>query len=65
MATILKIDNRSTAAKKFLEYVKTLPFAKIEEEKSPYNPDFVAKITKSRNSKKRHVIPTDKLWESI
>jgi len=65
MATILRIDNRSEAARKFLEYAKTLPFTKIEEEKSAYNPDFVAKITKSRNSKKRHVIPTDKLWENI
>lgn len=37
MATIIKIDNRSKAAKLFLEYVKTLSFAKIEEEDRTFN----------------------------
>ena len=65
MATILRIDASSEAAKKFLEYAKTLSFAKVEESESTYNPVFVAKILKSRKSKNRHTISTDKLWESI
>lgn len=32
MGTIIKIDSRSKAAKSFLEYVKTLSFAKVEDE---------------------------------
>lgn len=31
MSTIVKIDNRSKAAKLLLEYIKTLPFVQIEE----------------------------------
>lgn len=33
MATIIKIDSRSKSAKLFLEFVKTLSFAEIEEDK--------------------------------
>ncbi|MDR0794053.1 MAG: hypothetical protein LBE82_12160 [Chitinophagaceae bacterium] len=31
METVIKIDNRSKAAKSFLEYVKTLSFVKVEK----------------------------------
>lgn len=31
MATIIKIDTSSKAAKAFLDFVRTLPFVKIEE----------------------------------
>jgi hypothetical protein len=67
MAITLKVDTRSKAALGFIEFVKTLPFVKVEEEleKSPYDPEFVKKVLKSRKSKNRHIIPTDKLWESI
>jgi len=37
METIIRIDNKSKAAKSFLEFVKTLPFVKIEEEPKRYN----------------------------
>jgi hypothetical protein len=50
---------------KFLEFISDQPGVEIVEEKSPYNPEFVKKINKSRSSKNLHVIPTDKLWESI
>ncbi len=47
MATVtIKIDKSSEAAKLFLAYVKTLPFAKVEMEE--YNPEFVEKIEQSR-----------------
>lgn len=36
MATIVKIDSRSKAAKQLLEYIKTLPFVEVEE-KTRYN----------------------------
>jgi hypothetical protein len=67
MAVTLKIDTSTKAAIGFLEFVKMLPFVKVVEqkEKSPYDPEFVEKVLKSRNSKKRHVIPTENLWESI
>jgi hypothetical protein len=69
MTTVtLKINERSNAGKlmtKFLEFISDQPGVEIVEEKSPYNPEFVKKINKSRSSKNLHVIPTDKLWESI
>lgn len=37
MTTIIKIDNRSKAAKLFLEYVKTLSFAVVEENERVFN----------------------------
>ena len=70
METItLKIDSRSNYGKALLELIKVGIREKkgieVIEEKSPYNPEFVQKVLKSRNSKTLHVIPTDKLWESI
>ncbi len=64
MAYIVEIDARSKAAKKFLEYVKTLSFAKVKEE-SPYNPEFVKMIKKSAASKKRYEVNPDDVWGSL
>jgi hypothetical protein len=66
MATIIRIDTRSKAAQGFLEYVKTLPFVKIEEneENSPYNPDFVKKIKRAQKQKGT-VIDTNDVWGSL
>jgi hypothetical protein len=65
----IKFNKRTNAGKAIEALLKVLSGQKgveiIEEKKSPYNPEFVKKILKSRNSKKLHVIPTDKLWESI
>lgn len=48
----------------FLELVKSLDFAKIEE--TPYNPEFVAKIEKSRQQAKEGKtisIDLDDIWK--
>jgi hypothetical protein len=37
METIVRIDNSSNAAKLFLEYIKTLSFAKVENPQSVFN----------------------------
>jgi len=37
MTTIVKVNNRSKAAKLFLEYIKTLPFVEVEQESPRYN----------------------------
>jgi peptidase E len=37
MATIIRIEDQSKAAKQFLNYAKTLPFASVEKEKNRYN----------------------------
>jgi len=58
MATIIKIDIRSKAAQAFLEFVKTLPFAEIENSKR-YNAETEkvlkevkeGKTIKAKNSK--------------
>jgi hypothetical protein len=36
-----------------------------EKEKSPYNPEFVAKINKARKEKGRVMNSVEELWESI
>lgn len=72
MSTIIKIDTRSNAAKRFLEYVKTLSFVKIEEKemdesdtKSPYDPEFVKMVKKSAGSKKRYTVDPKDVWGSL
>ncbi len=77
MTTII-INERSTGAKKLVEFLKTQPFVTIVEEgkpnpsaksmneakagKSPYNEEFVEEIQKSRASKGK-VIRTEDLWK--
>jgi len=67
MTTVIKIDTRSKMAQQFLEYVRTLPFAKVEQqtEKSPYNPEFVKKIKKAEKQKGRVVTSGKSLWDSL
>lgn len=69
MKTItIKIDTQTKAGKALntiLEILAEQPGVEIVQKKSPYNPEFVKKVLKSRNSKKLHLIPTDQLWESI
>lgn len=66
MATFtIKIDERNKSAKSFIDYIKTLPFVKIEKE-SHYNPEFVKMVKKAEASKKRYKVDNvDKLWESL
>ena len=61
MTTItITIDEKSKKGKKFVEFIKTLDFVKFDE--SPYNPEFVKEIQKSRSSKGT-VIKTEDLWK--
>lgn len=67
MEVTIKIDERSKQAKALLEYIKTLPFVEIkdkDEEKSSYNPEFVAKIRRAEKEKSTTVDPND-IWESL
>jgi len=65
MSVTVKIDNRSKAAKKLLEYLQTLSFVTVEEEKSPYNPDFVKMVKESAASKKKYEVDPDDVWGSL
>lgn len=66
MSVTVKIDTRSKAAKKLLAFLQTLSFVEIEEEKSPYDPEFVKMVKKSAASKERiKVEDVDKLWENL
>lgn len=47
MATIVRIDSRSKAAKLLLEYIKTLPFVEVEE-KPRYNAETEKAIAKAK-----------------
>jgi antitoxin component of RelBE/YafQ-DinJ toxin-antitoxin module len=51
MEAIIKINKKSKAAKLFLEYVKTLSFAKVEEPEILYNAETEKAIKKSREGK--------------
>ncbi|HNW51922.1 MAG TPA: hypothetical protein PKH79_12625 [Prolixibacteraceae bacterium] len=59
-------DGRNQAAKKAIDLFVSLGLFKIkseqDEEKSPYSPEFVQQIQKSRASKGK-VIKTEDLWK--
>lgn len=76
MTTItIKINERSKKGKAFLEFAKTfigndkdISFVETEDEKSPYNPEFVAEILeRSKNLDKKNLtrLNTDDIWGSI
>ena len=73
MQTItIKINERSKAGialKKMLEILETHPGVQIvEEERSPYNPEFVKKIKKSEQQIKEgkyKVVDTKDIWGSL
>lgn len=61
MTTItITLNEKSAKGRKFVEFIKTLDYIKVNE--SPYNPDFVKEIQKSRASKGK-VIKTEDLWK--
>jgi hypothetical protein len=61
MTTItITLNEKSAKGKKFVEFIKTLDYIKVNE--SPYNPEFVKEIQKSRASKGK-VIKTEDLWK--
>ncbi|HRO83982.1 MAG TPA: hypothetical protein PK110_04095 [Niabella sp.] len=48
MALTVKIDTRSNAAKRLVEYLQTLPFVKVGEGKdAAYNQEMIEKIRKA------------------
>lgn len=51
MATIVRIDSRSKAAKLFIEYIKTLSFVKVESEQPRYNSQTEKAIEEARAKK--------------
>jgi hypothetical protein len=76
MTTItIKINERSKKGKAFLEFAKTfigndkdISFVESEDEKSLYNPEFVAEIlerSKNLDKKKLTRLNTDDIWGSI
>jgi len=54
------VNTKTSKGKKFIEFIKTLDYIEIEE--SPYNPEFVKKIQKSRASEGK-AIKTKDLWK--
>ena len=77
MTTItLKINDKSTAGKTFLAFLKTFVAKEkaveivdapkvVEKEKSPYNPDFVKMVNRAEKSKNRTEIDPNNVWESL
>jgi hypothetical protein len=65
----IKLNERSTAGKALKTILSVFakePGVEIVEEKSPYNPEFVAKIKKSAASKTRYTVENvDDLWKSL
>jgi len=65
----IKVKENSKQAKKFLEYLKTLPFVEfLNTEDSTYDPNFVKKIkTREKNArgKKLTQVNPDNVWENI
>lgn len=67
METIVRINTRTKAAKAFLEFVKTLSFAKVEEEEH-YNAEFVKKIRRAEKEIEEGNLTTmnpEDVWENI
>lgn len=72
MTTItLKIDERTKKGKAFLALAKVFYEEKNEielvdeKDKSPYNPEFVAKINKARMEKGTIMNSVEELWVSL
>ena len=63
MATItLQYDGRNTAFKQLIQLFLTLGGRVVEEKEPVYDPEFVAKIERSRKSKGKK-IALDDLWK--
>ncbi len=71
MTTItLNINEKTEKGKALLAFLKAFYKEKevvhiVEEPKSPYNKEFVAKIEKARKEKGKEILPSDNLWEII
>jgi hypothetical protein len=71
MTTItLEINEKTKKGKALLAFLKAFyedqeAVQIVEEPKSPYNREFVAKILKARKEKGREILPNEDLWEAI
>ncbi|HRN42671.1 MAG TPA: hypothetical protein PK649_11445 [Vicingus sp.] len=71
MTTItLKINDKSTAGKTFLAFLKTFVAKEkaveiVEEPKSPYNPKFVEKIKRAEKRGSYIEVNPDDVWGSL
>lgn len=67
---ILKINDKSTAGRTFLAFLRTFVAKEkaveiVEEPKSPYNPEFVEMVNKAEKSKNRTEVNPDDVWGSL
>jgi hypothetical protein len=71
MTTItLNINEKTKKGKALLAFLKTFyedtdDVLVVEEPKSPYNKEFIAKIEKARKEKGREILPNENIWEII
>lgn len=68
--TTIAVNKRTKAGKMLLELAKLLSenskgVVIQEDDKSPYDPEFVAMIKKAETSKNRTRINPKKIWENI
>jgi len=64
MSLTVKIDTRSKAAKKLVDYLETLSFVKIDDAPH-YDPAFVKKIQMAEEEEGELMKSPSELWESI
>ncbi|MCW0485033.1 DUF2683 family protein [Gaoshiqia sediminis] len=57
---MITVNEKTAKGKKLVDFLKTLDYIKVNE--SPYNPEFVKEIQKSRISKGK-AIETKDLWK--
>ncbi|PID88802.1 MAG: hypothetical protein CSB02_00850 [Bacteroidia bacterium] len=70
MELTIKLDKRNKQAEALFEYLKTLPFVRIVDQKKdketqPYNSEFVEKVLHSAQHDKRYEVNPDNVWESL
>ncbi|MDL2309199.1 hypothetical protein LJC68_07105 [Bacteroidales bacterium OttesenSCG-928-B11] len=58
----IEYDGRNALAQKALDFILSLGVFKVKSEESPYDPEFVAKIERSRKSKGKKINVED-LWK--
>jgi len=65
MTTII-IKKNTKQSRAIIEMLKAFSFVEVrEDEKSPYNPEFVEKIKRAEKEKGKEMTNAKDLWESI
>ena len=67
MSVTVKIDDSSEAAKAFIDFVKSLSYAKIvsTREKQKYDPDFVKKVKLAEKRGDYKEVNPEDVWGSL